>query len=65
MTYSDTEVRLVKIDGSWVRVSAVQAVVPTSSGRTGIWLSNGHRVDTYSTTSPDDVVDALFRRADQ
>lgn len=67
MTYSYTEDRLVKIESSWIRVSAIQAVVRIGGGRTGIWLSSGHRIDVgdiNGSISPDDVVNGLARRAD-
>lgn len=68
MTYSYSTDRLVKVEGAWVRVSAVQAVVRTPSGHVGIHLACGNRVDVgwaNGSVTPDDVIDRLFGSADQ
>lgn len=54
----------VKIDGSWMKVSSVEAVRPTVSGRTRVYLSSGNSIDvgsaSYSIT-PDDVMQRIVR----
>ena len=55
---------MVEIGRAWIRVSAVEGVTPTVSGRTRIFLAGGHSVDVgdiHGSISPDDVVNALAR----
>lgn len=68
MTYTYSTDRLVKIDGKWIRASAVQAVVKTPFGRTGIHLANGVRIevgDNDGSISPDDVAHKIAGKEDR
>lgn len=54
----------VKIDNSWMRVSSVEAVRPTVSGRTRVYLSSGSFIDIGSSSghiTPDDVMQRIVR----
>lgn len=62
--YKESGDAFVKIDGSWIKVSSVEAIRPTASGRTRIYLSNGDSIDVGSPSgsiTPDDVVKRLKR----
>lgn len=60
--YEESRDAFVKIDGSWMKVSSVEAVSPTVSGRTRVYLSSGNSIDvgsaSYSIT-PDDVMQRI------
>ena len=63
MTYSCSADKLVRVDGKWIRASAVEAVARISGGRTGIYLSSGTRIDVgepYGSPSPNEVIDQIF-----
>lgn len=63
MYHQDEEV-FVNIDGSWIKVSSVEAIKPTLSGKTRVYLSSGNSIDVGSASghiSPDDVVKDLVR----
>lgn len=54
----------VKIDNSWMRVSSVEAVRSTVSGRTRVYLSSGNFIDVGSASgsiTPDDVMQRIVR----
>lgn len=62
--YKELEDAFVKIDGSWIKVSSVEVVRPTLSGRTRIYLSNGDSIDVGSPSdsiTPDDVMQYIVR----
>lgn len=60
--YKESEDAFVKIDGSWIKVSSVEAVRPTVSGRTRVYLSSGNSIDVGSASgsiTPDDVMQRI------
>ena len=62
--YEESENAFVKIDGSWMKVSSVEAIRPTVSGRTRIYLSNGDSIDVGSASgsiTPDDVMQYIVK----
>lgn len=62
--YKESEDAFVKIDGSWMKASSVEAVRPTVSGRTRVYLSSGNFIDVGSASgsiTPDDVIKKLKR----
>lgn len=62
--YKESRDAFVKIDGSWIKVSSVEAIRPTLSGRTRIYLSNGDSIDVGSPSgsiTPDDVMQYIVR----
>lgn len=70
MTYSSSYStdKLVRVDGKWIRVSAVEAVARISGGRTGIYLSNGACIpvgDPNGSPSPNEVIDRMFGKEPQ
>lgn len=62
--YKELETAFVKIDSSWMKVSSIEAVRPTVSGRTRVYLSSGNFIDVGSTSvsiTPDDVMQYIVR----
>ena len=62
--YEESRDAFVKIDGSWIKVSSVEAIRPTASGRTRIYLSNGDSIDAGppdDSITPDDVMQYIVR----
>lgn len=62
--YKESEDAFVKIDDSWMKVSSVEAVSPTVSGRTRVYLSSGNSIDVGSPSdsiTPDDVMQRIVR----
>lgn len=60
--WSTTTVRYVRIDGTWIKTSAVEAVERTTSGRTAILLASGSQVrvgDIHGSISPDEAMKAI------
>lgn len=67
MYYQDKEA-FVKIDGSWIKVSSVEAIRPTLSGRTRIYFTSGNSIDVGSTSghiSPDDAINRIVNARSQ
>ena len=63
MYYQDKDA-FIKIDGSWMKISSVEAVSPTVSGRTRVYLSSGNSIDVgsaYGSITPDDVIQRIVR----
>ena len=62
--YRESEDAFAKIDGSWIKVSSVEAIRPTLSGRTRVYLNSGNSIDVGSASgsiTPDDVIKKLKR----
>ena len=62
--YEESRDTFVKIDGSWIKISSVEAVRPTVSGRTRVYLSSGNSIDAGSASgsiTPDDVMQRIVR----
>ena len=59
--YKELEDAFIKIDGSWIKVSSIEAVRPLG-GRTRVYLSSGNFIDVGSSSghvAPDDVLEEL------
>lgn len=62
--YEESRDTFVKIDNSWMKVSSIEAVRPTVSGRTRVYLSSGNSIDVGSASgsiTPDDVMERIVR----
>lgn len=62
--YEELKDVFIKIDGSWIRVSSVEAIEPTARGRARVYLSSGNFIDASSASgsiTPDDVMQHIVK----
>lgn len=62
--YHRDEGAFVNVDGSWIKVSSIEAIKSEVSGKTRIYLTSGNFIDVGSASghiSPDDVIRDLVR----
>lgn len=54
------DLQFFKVDGDWIRLDQVQAVIRTNGGQTRIRFTNGQHLDVNNTSlTPDRVMTLL------